>query len=229
MLVGVPPTGKRFEVSHIHWYTLRDEKIVAHYGNRDDISMMQQLGLMPTSLTPAGDSATARKSLAEYTAPGEFHKMLARSNGTWRGEGTMQFSPDAQPVDAGTSILINTMAMGGLYQVSEIKGNPTPGMGKPWTGLRITGYDSARKVFTRAMIGDGGAAGGVGMEGPWDEANKSITMPFKKFDPSTGKERNLKEVYKIIDDNTEVLEIYGTDPKTKKEFKMLNIKWTRMK
>jgi Protein of unknown function (DUF1579) len=165
----------------------------------------------------------------KFPAPGEYHKMLARSNGTWTGEGTIQFASDAPPVYAGTSILINSMAMDGLYQVSEIKGNTTPGTGKPWTGLRITGYDNERKVFTRAMIGDGTSAGGVAMEGIWDEAGKSITMPFKKTDPSTGKEHNLKEVYRIIDENTEVLEIYSTDPKTNKEFKMLNIKWTRKK
>jgi len=47
MLVGVQPTGKRFEVSHIHWYTLRDGKIVEHWANRDDLGMMQQLGLVP--------------------------------------------------------------------------------------------------------------------------------------------------------------------------------------
>jgi hypothetical protein len=137
----------------------------------------------------------------------------------------MQFSSDAAPVPAGTSILVNTMTSDGLYQISEIKG--TPVMGKPWTGLRITGYDNERKVFTRAMIGDGTSSGGVAMEGTWDENTRSITMPFKKFDPFTDEERNLKEVYRIIDENTEVLEIYTTDPKTKKEFKMLNIKWTR--
>jgi len=47
MLVDVQPTGKRFEVSHIHWYTLRDGKIVEHYANRDDLGMMRQLGLLP--------------------------------------------------------------------------------------------------------------------------------------------------------------------------------------
>lgn len=156
----------------------------------------------------------------------DFHKMLARSNGTWTGEATMWFSADGPPINGGTSILINTMVMDGIYQVSEIKGNSAD-PGKAWTGLRITGYDKERKVFTRAMIGDGSSAGGVAMEGSWDDASQSITMPFKKFDPSTGQERNLKEVYKIIDENTEVLEIYGTDPKTKKEFKLLNVKWTR--
>lgn len=159
--------------------------------------------------------------------PGEYHKMLARSVGKWTGEASVWLSPDAVPINGGTSILVNKMSTDGLYQISEIIGNPPPGAEKAWTGLRITGYDNDRKVFTRAMIGDGNSAGGVAMEGRWDEATRSITMPFKKADPSTGKERNLKEVYKIVDENTEVLEIYATDEKTGKEFKVLNVKWTR--
>lgn len=47
MLIGVEPTNKSFEVQHIHWYKLRDGKIIEHYANRDDIGMMQQLGLLP--------------------------------------------------------------------------------------------------------------------------------------------------------------------------------------
>ncbi len=47
MLVGVPPTQKRFEVETIHWYKLRDGKIVEHYAGRDDVGMMRQLGLVP--------------------------------------------------------------------------------------------------------------------------------------------------------------------------------------
>ncbi len=51
MLVGVPPTGKRFEVSHIHWTRIKDGKIAEHHATRDDLGMMQQLGLVPTTLT----------------------------------------------------------------------------------------------------------------------------------------------------------------------------------
>ncbi len=50
MLVGVEPTGKSFEVQHIHWYKLRDGKICEHYANRDDLAMMQQLGLVPSDV-----------------------------------------------------------------------------------------------------------------------------------------------------------------------------------
>lgn len=52
MLVGVPPTGKRFEVQHIHWYTVRDGKIVAHQATRDDMRMNRMLGLLPAAPTP---------------------------------------------------------------------------------------------------------------------------------------------------------------------------------
>jgi predicted ester cyclase len=47
LLVGVAPTHRHFEVQHIHWFKLRDGKIVDHYATRDDIGMMQQLGLLP--------------------------------------------------------------------------------------------------------------------------------------------------------------------------------------
>ena len=52
LLVGVPPTGKRFEVQHIHWFKLRDGRIADHYATRDDIGMMQQLGLLPSVPRP---------------------------------------------------------------------------------------------------------------------------------------------------------------------------------
>ncbi len=52
MLVGVAPTQKRFEVQHIHWYKLRDGKIIEHRANRDDIGMTRQLGLLPAVVAP---------------------------------------------------------------------------------------------------------------------------------------------------------------------------------
>jgi steroid delta-isomerase-like uncharacterized protein len=48
LLIGVPPTGKSFTVQHMHWYLLKDGLIVDHWANRDDLGMLQQLGLVPT-------------------------------------------------------------------------------------------------------------------------------------------------------------------------------------
>jgi len=48
MLVGVPATGRAVEVQHIHMLQVRDGRFVEHFANRDDLGMMQQLGLLPT-------------------------------------------------------------------------------------------------------------------------------------------------------------------------------------
>lgn len=47
LLVGVPATGKSFQVQHIHWYKVRNGKITDHATSRDDLGMSQQLGLVP--------------------------------------------------------------------------------------------------------------------------------------------------------------------------------------
>jgi len=47
LLVGVEPTNKKYKVQTMHWHTLKDGLIVEHRANRDDIGMMQQLGLLP--------------------------------------------------------------------------------------------------------------------------------------------------------------------------------------
>jgi predicted ester cyclase len=47
MLICVQPTGRAFEVQHIHMYRVLDGKIAEHSANRDDVGMMRQLGLLP--------------------------------------------------------------------------------------------------------------------------------------------------------------------------------------
>jgi predicted ester cyclase len=47
LLVGVQPTGKHFQVQHIHWYKVSGGKITDHSTSRDDLGMSQQLDLLP--------------------------------------------------------------------------------------------------------------------------------------------------------------------------------------
>jgi hypothetical protein len=39
--------------------------------------------------------------------------------------------------------------------------------------------------------------------------------------------KKMREVYNTIDDNTQVMEMFGADMKTGKEFKSMKIKFTR--
>ena len=170
------------------------------------------------------DDSTAMKNWMAYATLGEPHKMLAKSNGTWIGAVTMWMNPDSLP-STSTMTMVNKMVMDGRYQVSEAKGNM---MGMPFHGMSTTGYDNHKKVFMSTWI-DNMGTGVMKMEGPWDEATKSLTLTGKMIDPSTGRECEFKEVYKIIDDNNQVMEMYGPDPRTGKQFKNMEIKLTRKK
>jgi predicted ester cyclase len=48
LLVGVPPTNKTMRVEHIHMFRFENGKIVEHQATRDDVAMVQQLGLSLT-------------------------------------------------------------------------------------------------------------------------------------------------------------------------------------
>ena len=45
-LMGGEPTGKPFAVRHIYIWRIADEKIVEHWGSRDDLGLLRQLGLV---------------------------------------------------------------------------------------------------------------------------------------------------------------------------------------
>ena len=45
--MGMPPTGKQATVSGIDILGFEQGKIVEHWGNRDELGMLQQLGVIP--------------------------------------------------------------------------------------------------------------------------------------------------------------------------------------
>jgi steroid delta-isomerase-like uncharacterized protein len=45
--MGMPATGKRYEIEEIHWFRLRDGKVVEHWHQFDQVGLMKQLGAMP--------------------------------------------------------------------------------------------------------------------------------------------------------------------------------------
>jgi len=45
--MGIAPTGKQFVMTELHIVRIADGKIVEHWGNHDDLGMLQQLGVVP--------------------------------------------------------------------------------------------------------------------------------------------------------------------------------------
>jgi predicted ester cyclase len=46
-LMGSEPTAREFAVRHVHIWRIADDRIVEHWGIRDDLGMLVQLGLFP--------------------------------------------------------------------------------------------------------------------------------------------------------------------------------------
>jgi predicted ester cyclase len=49
-LMDMPPTGRSMRQDHMHFVRFRDGKAIEHWGVRDELGMMQQLGV----ITPPG-------------------------------------------------------------------------------------------------------------------------------------------------------------------------------
>ena len=45
--MGIPPTGRRIEITEIHLYRVEGGKAVEHRVGRDDLGAMRQLGVIP--------------------------------------------------------------------------------------------------------------------------------------------------------------------------------------
>jgi hypothetical protein len=171
------------------------------------------------------DSAKAMQDMMAAGTPGPMHQMIASWNGTWTGETTMWEKPDGEPIKS-TGTAVNTTILGGRYQSAKHSGNM---MGMPFEGTSTLGYDNVRKVFVSTWV-DNWSTAIMYLSGPWDESTKTMTLSGKIADPSRpGKECNIREVFKIVDDNTQLMEMYGPDPATGKEYKMMEIKLTRKK
>ena len=49
----VEPSGKRIEMMQMHWFRVRDGKIIEHWAVRDDLTMARQLGVVADPFAPS--------------------------------------------------------------------------------------------------------------------------------------------------------------------------------
>lgn len=185
------------------------------------LSVMALLMLAVTCRVQAQDDAMM-KAWQTYMTPGDAHKMMAKDNGKWNADVTMWMAPDSPPTKS-KAVCENSMIFGGRYQKSMHKGTM---MGKPFEGMSLLGYDNAKKVFVSSWV-DNMGTGIMTMEGTWDEATKCINFNGKCVDPSTGKDMDIRQVFKFVDSNNQLLEMYCTTDG--KEMKTMEIKLSRQK
>jgi hypothetical protein len=172
---------------------------------------------------PVPDSVMQKNWMA-YMTPSKEHALMASWDGTWNGEVTVWMKPGGEPSKS-TTVATNKMILGGRYQLSNHKGNFG---GMPFEGMSTLAFDNVKKIFMSTWMDNMGTGIMTG-EGNWDESTKSITLKGKVMDPGMGKDVDYREVLTVIDNDHQRLEMFGQNSKDGKEFKSMEILYTRKK
>ena len=164
------------------------------------------------------------KAWMESMTPGEMHKVIAATNGTWDCDITHWMGIDSTPMKSkGTTV--SKSAFNGLFQESEHAGEM---MGMKFVGKETMGYDNTKKKFVSTWYDNMGSMI-IYSTGDYDAGTKTITMSGDCTNPATKKPMTLKWVYKITDNDNMVMEMWGPDMATGKEFKNMEIVMKRKK
>lgn len=171
---------------------------------------------------PPMDSAAAAKAWQDFATPGEMHKWMAGHEGTWEAE-VSSYGGGPEPSKSKATEVVK-MLMNGLYQQSNMTGTM---MGMPFSGQSTLAYDNSKKQFVLTWI-DNMGSGLMIMTGQYDAATKTMHLKGTQTDPSTGKDMNVRQEQKFMDDDTYVLTMYG-EGADGKEMKFMDGTFKRVK
>lgn len=169
------------------------------------------------------DSATMMKAWNEFKTPGDMHKWMEKTNGTWEADISSWMDPSAPP-EKSKGTIIQSSTLGGRYVVGKYSGTI---FGQKTEGQSTMGYDNAKKLFVSTWI-DNQGTGIVYLSGNYDEKTKTLNLSGYQTDPMTGKDSNIREEMTIIDDDSYTMTMFGSGPDGK-EMKFMEGLYKRKK
>jgi hypothetical protein len=162
-------------------------------------------------------------AMTEAMTPGEHHKHLARFAGKFEYTSKMWMAPGAAPMDSkGTSEA--KMILGGRYLQDQVTGQWS---GMPFEGMALSGYDNVAGQYTYIWL-DNFGTGFTRATGSCSEDGKTIKFEGTMAAPGTPDPVKFKEVVRLVDDTSHVMEMYMSSP-TGEMFKTMEITYTRLK
>jgi hypothetical protein len=176
---------------------------------------------------PAMPSEEERAKMMEVwmklATPGPSHKLLEPIVGSFNVKTVMWEYPGAAAQES-TGTSEHAWVLGGRYVQQTFHGSF---MGQPFEGIGYTGYDNYKKQFIGVWMDTMGTMMMIST-GTADGTGKLMTFTGEWDDAMTGKKSTMREVFRIVDNNTHVMEMYMPGPDGK-EYKNLEITYTRKK
>jgi len=177
----------------------------------------------PEMKLPPGWTEEDMKACMVAGTPGKMHERLAKDVGTWQGKSTMWMPGVSEPTKSDCTMTISSL-MDGRYFKGEMAGE-MPGMG-PYNGMGIMGFDNVSQKFVANWL-DNHSTGIMNGTGELSSDGKSINWKYDYHCPITKKPTVMRQVETNEGDGKKTLEMFGPDPKTGKEFKMMRIELSR--
>ena len=172
----------------------------------------------------AQEQAAAQMEMMEkLMKPGEFHELLKDFVGTWTADAKMWMDPNASLVESrGQSTF--KLIFEGRYLYGDFHAEF---MGMPFKGINIMGYDNGKKEFFSIWL-DNSSTGLLSSTGTYDVDTKKFHFRAEMFDPASGQILELREEAYFASKDEYVSVTYAK-PKNGKEFKNIEMKYTRVK
>jgi hypothetical protein len=155
--------------------------------------------------------------------PGDMQKFLAKDAGTWKAKNKMWMAPGADPIDCEAKVVV-TPVMDGRFMKTEMTGE-MPGMG-PYSSIGFNGYDNVSQQFVGTAL-DNMSTDIMNGTGKLSADKKVLTWNYTFNCPLTKKPTALRQVETETGPKTKTIEIYSTDPKSGKEYKMMVCEMTK--
>ena len=156
----------------------------------------------------------------QAATPGEPHKQFATLVGSWITQTKEWMEPGKPPMES-TGTADMKMLLEGRFLYQEYNGQL---MGQPFNGIGIDAYDNMTKKY-RTVWMDSMGTGIFLMEGTASADGKTITLRGSHPEPGGGKMTH-RAIWKIIDANNQIFEMYGAHH-GQKETKMMEITYSR--
>ena len=180
-------------------------------------------GAKPELKLPPGWTEEDFKAYIQAATPGKMHEFLAQEVGEWHGKNTMWMGPGAEPMQTECTSTVKPL-MDGRFTQCEMAGE-APGMG-PYRGLAIYGFDNITQKFVSTWIDNMSTSFATG-EGELSADGKTLTWTYHCNCPLQKKPIVLRQVETITGPGTKTLEMFGPEPKSGKEYKMMRIELTK--
>jgi hypothetical protein len=156
----------------------------------------------------------------KLATPGEPHKLFASLAGSWTTQTKEWMEPGKPPMES-TGSCEEKVLLDGRFLQQECTGEM---MGQPFTGIGVTGYDNYTKKYVSTWM-DSMGTGIFVMEGTGSPDGKTVKLKGGHQDPIEGTMKH-HAVWKIVDANTQVFELWGSGMRSK-DMKMMEITYMR--